>query len=57
MLAAAVGAVTVAPARQAPSESELLSPFAAHEEPEEEPAQEWLASALGPLNALIQAWL
>ena len=38
-LAAAVGAVTAAPTRQTPTESELLSSFAAHEELEEEPVQ------------------
>ena len=47
-----MGAATAAPPRQTPTESELLSFFAAHEELEEELAQEWLAGALGPLNAL-----
>ena len=52
-LATVVGAVTAAPSRQTPTESELLSLFAAHEELEEEPARWWLAGALGPLNALV----
>ena len=52
-LAAAVGAVTAAPARQRPPESDLLSLFAAHEELEGELVQEWLAGVLGPLSALV----
>jgi len=52
-LAAAVGAVNAALTRQTPAESELPSLFAAHGKLEEAPAQEWLASALGPLNALV----
>ena len=52
-LAAAVGAVTAAAARHTPTETELLSLLAAYEELEEEPAQEWIAGALGPLGALV----
>ena len=52
-LAAAVGAVTSAAARHTPTETELLSLFAAYEELEEERAQEWKAGALGPLGALV----
>ena len=48
VLAAAVGAVTAATARHTPTETELLSIFAAHEELEGEPAQEWIA---GPAAA------
>ena len=51
-LAAAVSAMTAEP-RQTPPESGLLSLFAAHGELEGESAQEWLAGALGPLNALV----
>ena len=52
-LAAAVGAVTAAAARHTPAKIELLSLFAAYEELEGEPAQEWIAGALGPLGALV----
>ena len=52
-LAAVVGAVTTAAARHTPTETELLSLFAAYEELEEEPAQEWIAGTLGPLGALV----
>ena len=52
-LAAVVGAVTAAAARQTPTGTELLGLFAAYGELEGEPAQEWIAGALGPLGALV----
>ena len=45
--------MTATPTRQAPTESELLRLFDAHEELEEGPAQELQAGGLGPLNALV----
>ena len=51
-LAAAVGAVTAAAVRHTPTESELLSFFAAHEELKGGAAQEWIAGALEPFGAL-----
>ena len=58
VLAAAVqgrapGALAAAVARHTPTETELPSLFAAYGELEEEPAQEWIAGAMGPFGALV----
>ena len=45
--------MTAAEARHVPNETGLLGPFAAFEALEGEPAQEWMAGALGPLGALV----
>ena len=52
-LAAAVGAVTAAGVEHVPSEAKLLGSFASFEAHEREPAQEWIAEALGSLGALV----